>query len=422
MAKEAETEDQLKVFGVMWTGLLITSTGLMIIILVFGDRWLNITLVLMLSALKFISGFGLILSVLSLGMRWLEENAYRFKGKDKIGDLKKYQMLLLVIPGLLLIYKGPVKLIQNIANPGDMENIFDKILFLYGALSLISSLYLVPLFKHEFLPESEEITFKDKIIRKKEDIKQKLKIKWYQFRKNLGKIQIHEQKNIHDYLQEWKINFAHYGLIALGLGMIIFTPIAVIFLAFWVRVFMMDEKELFNFERYFLITAHIVTLLIVILIPFSFQRTGYYEDIQNYYYLIDLGTFLGLVLGVWLYWKEMRDSDFNTWLSEKEEKYEEKEAKRIRKEQRKIAREQGKYQRILQKKRIRLRKMDKIGATESKGGSLGTKKGKNPLSGIKAMFVKMNKPESKNPSKMETETKHKSKLRRWTLKRKKKGN
>ena len=168
--------------------------------------------------------------------------------------------------------------------------------------SLIIRAYVIPLLNNKFLPADERISFKDKIVNKKDAFIQGIKKRYYKITKNFGKIQYAEQESIKDLIEEWKSKFAIYALIVIGIGMLIITPVSMIFIIFWVRVFILDQDNLHKFERYILMIGHIVTIIVTLLIPFVPQLIPQsYESIQEFSYLADMAYFFGLALVFWMY-------------------------------------------------------------------------------------------------------------------------
>jgi len=285
------------------------------LIIDYGGTSLNFTLTLLIATLKFISGFGLVLSVLGAGIFVLKNQSDKFKGKENKKQLKIYQITMLIIPIALLIYKGPVKLVQTYRAGGETDNIFDKLLFLFGICSLLITLYIIPLFKEEFLSASEK-TLGNKIKDKAKKGVRGLKKGWFKMWKSYGKVQLEDQKTMQDHLEFWKQRFAVLSLIILGIGMFIFTPISVILIVIWIRVYALDKKSLFDYERYMLIGATISTLVIAILIPFSFSGTQFYQSIKSTYFWVDFGYFLGLLVGTVVYLGKFLQSSSISWLIE----------------------------------------------------------------------------------------------------------
>ena len=319
-----------KRYAFEWSIILAIGIIIMSLFFVFGNFSLNFTLVLLLMALKFIAGFGIILSIISFSLKYLEKSMDRFKGKDKIGKIKKYNKQMLIIPILLLLYKGPYKFIKSwAANGGNIDTYFDEFLFIYGVFNLIIKSYLVPLFHKRFLPNDGEITFKDKFQDKKKNVVKGFKTRYYKITKNYAKMTINEQTTIKDVIDEWKQKFAVYALLVIGIGTLIITPVSLIFIIIWLRVFVLNDKKLYNFERYFLMVGHIMIMVIAVVIPFVPRLVpDFYEPITKFSYLVDLSAFLGLLLGSWMYMKQLRSSSYTDWLTKKEEKYERKKLKK----------------------------------------------------------------------------------------------
>ena len=96
-----------------------------------------------------------------------------------------------------------------------------------------------------------------------------------------------------DLLGVWRHKFAIYLLVPFAIGTLIFTPIAFVCLAFWIKVFIID-KDPEIYERYALLVSIICSGLIAILSPIL--RFSLYIDIENYLWTINIFYLIGIVV------------------------------------------------------------------------------------------------------------------------------
>ena len=273
------------------SGLVIT-TVLMFFIL-FSANILSISFLLFFWIIKFLSGFGLILSIANGFLIILD------KTKEKIAKNRKivnYIIIFQIVIPLILIGYAIYAIFSSYYDwGGTQEGIglwFDLILYTYGIASLLLTLYVIPIIREEFQDAADQGFFK----RFKKGAKQAgrgIKKKYYGFRKEYAKKQIQDQKTLKDLLGVWRHKFAIYLLVPFAIGTLIFTPIAFVCLAFWIKIFIID-KDPEIYERYALLVSIICSGLIAILSPIL--RFSLYIDIENYLWTINIFYLIGIVV------------------------------------------------------------------------------------------------------------------------------
>jgi MFS family permease len=274
-------------------GLAIT-TVLMFFIL-FSVNILSISFLLFFWIVKFLSGFGLILSIANGFLILLD------KTKEKMAKNKKFVNFIIifqiVIPTILIIYATYAIFSSYYEWGGTQEGfglVFDLILYIYGIASLLITLYIIPIIKEEFQDAADQGFFK----RFKKGAKQVgrgigIKKKYYGFRKEYAKKQIQDQKTLKDLLEVWRHKFAIYLLVPLAIGTLIFTPITFICLLFWIKIFIID-KDPEIYEKYALLISIICCGLIAILSPIL--RFNLYITIENLLWTINIFYLIGIVI------------------------------------------------------------------------------------------------------------------------------
>jgi hypothetical protein len=242
--------------------------------------------------IKFLSGFGLILSIANGFLIILN------KTKEKIAKNKKivnYIIIFQIVIPLILIGYAIYAIFSSYYDWGTTQGIglwFDLILYIYGIASLLLTLYVIPIIREEFQDAADQGFFK----RFKKGAKQAgrgIKKKYYGFRKEYAKKQIQDQKTLKDLLGVWRHKFAIYLLVPFAIGTLIFTPIAFVCLAFWIKIFIID-KDPEIYERYALLVSIICSGLIAILSPIL--RFNLYIDIENYLWTINIFYLIGIVV------------------------------------------------------------------------------------------------------------------------------
>ncbi len=193
----------------------------MILELIFGFISIDITFLFFFWTMKLLAGFGLILTV-SNGILWILNHFTEKFSKKHIQILIIFQV---IIPGIFIGY-AIYSIISNLPPslpPTDMQYWFDLLIFLYGILSLMLSLYIIPLIREEFQEAVDKGIFK-RISRGAKKIGRKMKKRYFSWRGNYAKVQIQDQMTLGEILEIWRTRFAVYLLLPIGISSLIFTP------------------------------------------------------------------------------------------------------------------------------------------------------------------------------------------------------
>ncbi|MBY8990354.1 MAG: hypothetical protein KGD58_06335 [Candidatus Lokiarchaeota archaeon] len=279
-------------YAIFYISGLVITTVLMFFIL-FSVNILSISFLLFFWIIKFLSGFGLILSIANGFLIILD------KTKEKIAKNKKivnYIIIFQIVIPLILVGYAIYAIFSSYYDWGTtQEGIglwLDLILYIYGIASLLLTLYVIPIIREEFQDAADQGFFK----RFKKGAKQAgrgIKKKYYGFKKEYAKKQIQDQKTLKDLLGVWRHKFAIYLLVPFAIGTLIFTPIAFVCLAFWIKIFIID-KDPEIYERYALLVSIICCGVIAILSPIL--RFNLYIEIENYLWTINIFYLLGIVI------------------------------------------------------------------------------------------------------------------------------
>lgn len=271
------------------TGVMI---ALMVLLFVFQFTLLNYTLLFFFWVLKFLSGFGLILTVTNMFLFLLN------LVKDKVGKtaVNAFIIIQVVIPVILIIF-GIYKIVSSLgpspaATIEDISFWMDFLLFTFGICSISLSLYIVPLLKEEFQGAVDEGLF-TRVKRGAKKVGRGAKKKYFSFRKKYAKVEIQDQTTIKEILEIWRSKFAVYLLLPLGIGSLIFTPITFVCLVFWIRFFVFDEDPE-PYERFALLISIIFVATIGIL-SYLFDWV-FYSAISEFFWSIELFYLTGIVL------------------------------------------------------------------------------------------------------------------------------
>ncbi|MFX1274720.1 MAG: hypothetical protein ACFFBP_04855 [Promethearchaeota archaeon] len=271
-------------------GLSIT-TVLMILILL-GVIALNSTFLVFFWALKFLSGFGLILSISSAFLFLLDKFANKI-GKRGVQVIVIFQI---IIPIILIIY-GIYNAISSAISPGGSQEflswLIQTILFIYGIASLLLTLYLIPIIRDEFQEAVDRGRFK-RFAGKAKEAGRGVKKRYFSFRKKYAKAQLQDQKSIKETMELYRRKLAVYFLIPIAIGSLIFTPISFICVLFLLGLVIDSFDEPRNYERIAIIISIIFIAIIAILYPFG--KADFFTAITPLFWTIDIFYLIGIIL------------------------------------------------------------------------------------------------------------------------------
>ncbi|MFO7794830.1 MAG: hypothetical protein ACQERB_00230 [Promethearchaeati archaeon] len=277
-------------FDIFYLIGLLGTTGLMLWILFSGITVLLFTNVIFFWAAKLLSGFGLILTATSAFLFLLN----LIKDKIEQREVNIFIIIQIIIPALLIIF-GIYQIISSL-NPSPTPNTglaywLDIGLFVFGILSISLSLYIIPLIREEF-EESAEAGLWTRIKRGAKKVGRKVKKKYYAVSKQYAKAHIQDQTTIKEILTIWRHKLAVYLLIPIGIGSLVFTPIAFVCIVFWIKLFIFD-KDPKSYERIALLISMIAIAVIAIL-SYVFDWV-FYTAISEYFWTIDIFYLIGII-------------------------------------------------------------------------------------------------------------------------------
>lgn len=282
---------KLKNYDIFYLVGLAGTTVLMLLELVLGFISLNFTFLIFFWTMKLLSGFGLIMTVAN-GILWILN---RFTEKFSKKEVQILVIIQVILPGILTGY-AIYTIISNLPPTSPLTGFgywIDLLLFLYGILSLIISLYIFPLIREEFQEAVDQGVF-SRIKKGGKGIGRKFKKRYFNWRGKYAKVQIQDQMSIGEVLEIWRNRFAVYLLIPIAIGSLIFTPVAFICIVFWLKIIVFDKGEPKLYERIALLISMIWIALIASL-SYIFGLV-FYESIQPLFWTIQIFYLLGILI------------------------------------------------------------------------------------------------------------------------------
>jgi len=281
----------LKKFDILYIIGLVATTIFMILEFVFGFIALNITFLLFFWTMKLLSGFGLILTV-SNGILWILS---RFTEKFTKKHVQVLIIIQVIIPGIFVGYAiySIISSLPPAIPPTGIHYWIDLLVFLYGIISLMLTLYIIPLIREEF-QEAVDMGIIKRVKRGTKKIGRKVKKGYFNWRGNYAKAQIQDQMTLGEVLDIWRNQFAVYLLIPIAIGSLIFTPIAFICIIFWLKIIVFDKGEPKFYERIALLISMICITTIACL-SYTFELV-FFTSIKPFYWTIQVFYLIGILI------------------------------------------------------------------------------------------------------------------------------
>ena len=268
----------------------------MILELIFGFIALNITFLIFFWTMKLLSGFGLILTVSNV-ILWVLN---RFTEKFSKKDVQVLVIIQVIVPGIFIGY-GIYSIISNLppaTPPTGMQYWIDLLMFLYGIISLMLSLYIIPLIKEEF-QEAVDTGIINRVKKGTKKIGRKMKKGYYNWRGKYAKVQIQDQMTLGEVLNIWRNRFAVYLLIPIAIGSIIFTPVAFICIVFWLKIIAFKKGEPKFYERIALLLS-IIWIATIACLSYTF-KLGFYTSIEPFFWTIQVFYLFGIIISTGIF-------------------------------------------------------------------------------------------------------------------------
>ncbi|MFX0003546.1 MAG: hypothetical protein ACFE9C_04695 [Candidatus Hodarchaeota archaeon] len=286
----------LEKFDMFYIIGLVATTIFMMLELIFNFIALNFTFLLFFWTMKLLSGFGLILTVAN-GILWLLN---RFTEKFSRKHVQGLIIAQIVIPGIFIGY-SIYSIISNLPPTTPLTGLdywFDLLIFLYGIISLMLSLYIIPLFREEF-QEAVETGVIKRIKSGAKKISRKMKKRYFRWRGKYAKVQIQDQMSLGEVLDIWRNRFAVYLLIPIAISSLIFTPITFICLVFWLKIVVFDKGDPKFYERIALLIS-MIWITVISALSYTFDLV-FFTSIEPYFWTIQIFYLIGIIISTGIF-------------------------------------------------------------------------------------------------------------------------
>lgn len=291
-----------KTYKIIYVIGLIITLALMLLLLFTGDVSLNFTFLIFFWVVKFLAGFGLVLSISNGFLLLMDKISSKLKKRGTIILI----VLEIIIP-LFLIGYAIYKIISSYTEAAAVTQTglwlwFDNIIYIYGIISLLLNLYIIPLASEQFHKAAEisKLSFWKKGAKK---VARKIKKEYFSLRKEYAKAQVQDQMAAKDILDLWRNKFAVNLLLILAIGSFLFMPIAFICVLYWLHLYIFYRLQIRLWEKALLLIGMIWIGLIAVLLPFlSFP---YVEDIWStidpYFWSVNVLYLVGISFATFIF-------------------------------------------------------------------------------------------------------------------------
>ena len=295
-----------KAFNIIYIIGLAASFFFMIWIFLFRLYMFNYTFLVFFWAVKYLSGFGLILSI-SNGFLLLFD---KFKNELSKRGTSILIVLQIIIPILLAIY-AIYRIFSSFYGGGgirmagvwaDIYVWLDDIVYIYGIISLLITLYILPILRNEF-DDAVNQSRLSRVKRGTKSVGRGVKKKYYSLRKKHAKAQLQDQMTGKDVLVSWRNKFAVYLLIPIGIGSLLIMPLAFILIVLWLKIIFFEKVEIKIHEKIALLISIIILGVVAVLAPYI--ELEFYSQISNLFWTINIFYLIGIVVGSIIYFRKI---------------------------------------------------------------------------------------------------------------------
>jgi MFS family permease len=291
-----------KLYRILYFIILAASIVFMIFNLTFDLLYLDVFLLVFFWAVKFLSGFGLILSIANVFLIILK----KFKEKFGKREVNIFNVVQIVVPIIFIgyaIYSIIVSYIQKVIIGGTgFWYWVNLLIYLYGILSLLLNLYILPIIRDEITEAAEmgKISWWKKGAKK---VARGIKKKYFELRKEYASAQVQDQMTAKEILDLWRNKFALNFLLIVGIGSIIFTPVTIVCIIFWLRIYIFFRSKIKKYEKISLLVSLIFIGLITLILPFV--NLSIYVNISDFYWTANLFYLIGIAIASIIFVKKL---------------------------------------------------------------------------------------------------------------------
>ena len=295
-----------KTYKIIYVIGLVITLALMLLLIFTGDVSLNFTFLIFFWVVKFLAGFGLVLSISNGFLLLMDKLSSKLKKRGTIVLI----VIEIIIP-LFLIGYAIYKIISSYTEAAAVTQTglwlwFDNIIYIYGIISLLLNLYIIPLASEQFHKAAEisKLSFWKKGAKK---VARKIKKEYFSLRKEYAKAQVQNQMAVKDILDLWRNKFAVNLLLILAIGSFLFMPIAFICVLYWFHLYVFYRLQIRLWEKAALLLGMLWIGFIAVVLPFlSFPKVvEVWRTIDPYFWTVNVLYLVGISLATFIFIKKI---------------------------------------------------------------------------------------------------------------------
>ncbi len=295
-----------KTYKIIYVIGLVITLALMLLLIFTGDVSLNFTFLIFFWVVKLLAGFGLVLGISNGFLLLIDKLSSKLKKRGTIILI----VIEIIIPLFLIgyaIYKIISSYTQAVAvTQTGLWLWFDNIIYLYGIISLLLNLYIIPLASEQFhkAVEISKLSFWKKGAKK---VARKIKKEYFSLRKEYAKAQVQDQMAVKDILDLWRNKFAVNLLLILAIGSFLFMPIAFICVLYWLHLYVFYRLQIRLWEKTALLLGMMWIGFIAVALPFlSFPKVvEIWRTIDPYFWTVNVLYLAGISLATFIFIKKI---------------------------------------------------------------------------------------------------------------------
>lgn len=295
-----------KTYKIIYVIGLVITLALMLLLIFTGDVSLNFTFLIFFWVVKFLAGFGLVLGISNGFLLLIDKLSSKLKNRGTIVLI----VIEIIIP-LFLIGYAIYKIISSYTEAAAVTQTglwlwFDNIIYIYGIISLLLNLYIIPLASEQFhkAVEISKLSFWKKGAKK---VARKIKKEYFSLRKEYAKAQVQDQMAVKDILDLWRNKFAVNLLLILAIGSFLFMPIAFICVLYWLHLYVFYRLQIRLWEKAALLLGMMWIGFIAVALPFlSFPKVvEIWRTIDPYFWTVNVLYLVGISLATFIFIKKI---------------------------------------------------------------------------------------------------------------------
>ena len=304
----------------------------MIFNIMFNLFIIDFSLLIFFWAVKFLSGFGIMLSIANGFLIILK----RFKDRIEKKHLNVFNIVQIITPLIIISYA-----IYQVISSYSTGKIFSQtgfwliinlLIYFYGIVSLLVNLYILPIIRDQ-IEEAAELGKLRWWKKRAKKAARGIKKKYFELRKEYASAQVQVQMTTKEILDLWRKKFALNFLLIIGIGSILFTPITFVCIIFWSRIFIFFRSKVKTYEKISLLVSLVFIGVISLILPFL--NLSIYASIERFYWSAQIFYLIGVLIAAIIFIKKLLELQGIT-ISSQRIKRREKQIETLKKEKQEL--------------------------------------------------------------------------------------